>query len=270
MPSELSVLSWNMLFSNKNQEDAFAFIESSSADVICLQEVPIEFLERLRTLPFHLTHAIDTRWETDPLHPERGDTTTLLVILSRYPYVSSDRISLPPLAKQVLIRTRLFHLGLRIFGIWKGGRVYEREAQFADINVGTQVIRVINTHLPLRTPEVRRKEFEVLRSHHSGEAIDFMCGDFNILEHPYIKVWNYFQGGSLGSAMPWSNERGTMEVLFKDAGLKNPLRGQCTHPISRSQLDHILVPPAMEVISAVVNKNAHGSDHRPIEVSVRL
>src|SRR3989344_1419848 len=55
----MKVYSWNIFFRNTDFDRAFRFIEQLDFDVLCLQEVPESFLERLSKLNVHVASAPD-------------------------------------------------------------------------------------------------------------------------------------------------------------------------------------------------------------------
>jgi endonuclease/exonuclease/phosphatase family metal-dependent hydrolase len=93
-----------------------------------------------------------------------------------------------------------------------------------------------------------------------------VCGDFNTLESPHITILNWLLGGRARDIFAWRNERRNMQKEFAQLKLQNPLRGRSTHPVARSQLDHILVPETFRVTRAEVLPDRRGSDHNPIFV----
>ncbi len=253
----MTVLSWNMLFSNARLDDAFAFIRNSDADLICLQEIPDAFLERLRSLPYSLVSAVETSRRT-----RHGDSTQHLAILSRWPVMRHARVPLPERMQEPL-RTRLFTNAMIALGLW--GRGFGvRHQLVADIETPENPLRVIDVHLPLARAAWRAEEFERSLMNVDHALPTLICGDFNVLESRRIAPLYWLLGGLLSETLFWRRERARMEERFAARDLANPLRGQVTHPTSRSQLDHILCSKHFAVNSAQVVKNRHGSDHHPI------
>jgi endonuclease/exonuclease/phosphatase family metal-dependent hydrolase len=95
-----------------------------------------------------------------------------------------------------------------------------------------------------------------------------VCGDFNILEKPHITLLNWILGGRATDALFYTRERTTIEERFVEHDLHNALRGAVTHPLSRSQLDHILASNTFSIKDASVLPDRVGSDHHPIRVEV--
>ncbi len=255
----MKIYSWNIFFRNTDFDRAFAFIEHLDFDVLCLQEVPESFLERLRKLDVHLASAPDV----DRLFP-RGTERNFLVILSRHPITHQSAFAftslLPPL------RTRLFVRAMR--GVhWS--RIANRHGFFADISVEglPTLVRVFCLHLILAHPAARRQEFELAMREHNQDMPTIVCGDFNILDTPLVAPFNWLLGGRPSDAWRWRRERREIESRFAARGFENPLRGRHTH-ILGAQLDHILVSREFAVVGANVERRWIGSDHYPIHVEI--
>jgi endonuclease/exonuclease/phosphatase family metal-dependent hydrolase len=249
-----------MLFRNKRLPEAVAFVQASNADIFCIHEVPESGLAKFQALYPHHTEAI----EMERLFPERPLATYSLVC-SRYPIERSGVISLLGHSKGLPWRTNLFIRILRPFG-WS--RVRGRQALYANIATPSGPVRVIALHLTLTHPSWRLEEFEAAMTHVDPAMPTLVCGDFNILEKPHIAAINWFVGGRISDSLRYTRERMVIEERFASYELTNPLRGQHTHPLSRSQLDHILVSKHFKIESANVVRERHGSDHNPITVEL--
>lgn len=256
----MKVYSWNMLFQNRRGARALAFIRDTDFDVFCLQEVPEAFLALLKTLPCHLAAAP----EVDRLF--KGERSTqYVVMLSRFPILREGRIPLPYREPTLPLRSRLFVRSMMWLGIWALG-LGNRHALYADLETPSGAVRVFNLHLPLATPVSREEEFERAMLERDPDLPTIVCGDLNILEKPHITPLTWILGGTLGDAFLARRERASVEARFASHQFSNPLRGKSTHPISRSQLDHILVSRHFSVARASVLAGSFGSDHRPIFV----
>lgn len=263
-------MSWNVYALNKQVPDAFTFIQSLDFDILCLQEVPDSLLEMLRTLPFHLATSIDNTWVTDALHPEQGESTMHLVILSKHSIEKTAIYPYPPLPTKKPLQMQAFHIARYAIGMWRGGAIRGRTTLAAWIQIGEKTIQVFSAHLSLYTPQTRAAEFEVIAQHLDSDSIPIVCGDFNTLDYWMMRPLNWLQGGRLADAMPWARERENVEAQFKKANLMNPLSGKSTHPVAKSQLDHILLPPNTPITDSRVLFELHGSDHYPVKVSIQV
>lgn len=254
----MKIYSWNMLFRNKKQDDALRWIERLDFDVLCLQEVPEAFLEKLRSLPWYIAYA-----QEGVRHYRKGDVIAYAVVVSKHPIAAHSEIEMPPIPTPR--RVGLFIGLMRPFHFT---RVSGRRAVFADLAMPgrAEPLRVISAHLSLSHPRQRAFELALILEHAKpGEAI--VCGDFNIIESPKVSLLNYLMGGPLRDIMAYRTERTAMEETIASHGLQNPLCGQVTHPFGLSQLDHILVPATATIKRCGVSVHAYGSDHRPIFVT---
>ncbi len=247
-----------MFFRNRERERAFAFIAQSDFDIFCLQEVPEDFLVRLKTLPFSVAAAP----ETDRLF-KKERATHYGVILSRYPLRAWGVIPLPHQESDLSLRARMFGQFMFAVRLWAKS-LGNRHALYADVDTPSGTIRVFDLHLPLLTPALRAKEFDYALSHADPGHPMLVCGDFNILEAPHITPLNWLLGGRLGDAVFHRRERARIEERFASHALQNVLRGTVTHPLARSQLDHILASRTLRVLHASVISDRVGSDHHPI------
>jgi len=254
----MKVLSWNMLFTNSHLERALAFLRSADADIICLQEVPKQFLLQLRALPYELVSA----QEIERVH-RSGRSAQYLVILSRYPIRRRQAVRLPLRDTHDPLRTRLFVRVMRALGVWAQG-VGDRHALIADLDTHDGIVRAFNLHLPLHRFAWRQEEFELALAERDATIPTIVCGDFNTLESRRIAVLSWLLGGRFASAVRWRRERTNMQERFDAHGLTNPLRGRITHPLSNSQLDHILASKHFFVGESAAQRETIGSDHRPI------
>lgn len=258
----MKIYSWNTYWHNKTLDKALRFIQETDADIICLQEVVPEFLERLRSLPYHVASSVHMGRH----FLDGSNEAAYNVILSRYPILASTRVTLPDSGAP--FRTRLLVRLMRPFG-W-GLIANERGFLYADIAAPGGTVRVFCVHLSLSGPSQRRLELEVVRQNLPVGLHALICGDFNIIDQPLLKLFNWFLGSSVFESMPWHRERTRSEMHFAETGFKNPLRGKVTHGFSRSQLDHILVPEDCVVLNAGVSTKKYGSDHNPVVVEIEL
>ncbi len=256
----MKVVSWNTLFVNQKLERAFEFIRESDADLICLQEVSTKLLERLKTLPYALEYRSDMT-----KHFRKGPVHTYNVILSRYEVVNRGEVPFPDYWPLLPLRARFLFTLLRPL---KFTKIRDRGGLFVDVREGGRTLRLFNLHLILAHPAWRASEFEAAMLERDPSLPTVICGDFNILESPRVTLFNWFFGGKLSDAFFWKRERSRMERRFVEHELLNAFAGYKTHPISKSQLDHILVSRGLSVEDASVVRDRHGSDHHPIIATI--
>jgi len=255
----MTIYSWNMLFRNRELDRAFEFISKSDFDIFCLQEVPDEFLKRLRTLPFHIADAVDVERLFAKTHRNH------LVILSRHPVIASGSLPWPDYWPLLPLRTKVFvHLMRPLH--WS--KIRNRNGLYADIAASKGSLRVFNLHTALTRPHLRVREFEIAMAERDPSRPTVVCGDFNTVESPLIAILNWFLGGSIADAFLYRRERTRIEKHFVEHALLNPLRGETTHAFAGSQLDHILVSHSFSIKKAEVLPDRVGSDHHPICVEI--
>lgn len=253
----MKIYSWNMLFRNRELDRAFEFIKKSDFDIFCLQEVPDEFLKRLRSLPYHLAETVDAN------HLFRVPNTHRVVILSRYEIVQNKRISFPDYWSELPWRAKAL---VWLLGPLGWSKRTNRAALVADIITLKGTVRIFNLHLVLATPEKRLREFEQALADRDRDLPTIVCGDFNTLQSPRVSLLNWLLGGRASDALFYNRERTRIEVSFIEHQLTNALAGGITHPLSQSQLDHILVSHSFSIKNADVIADRFGSDHHPIKV----
>ena len=251
-----------MLYSNRELDRAFDFIAHTDFDMFCLQEVPEAFLKRLQTLSYFISSRIDVEEIC-----EEGDEILFAVILSKHPIVMQGEIIFPDYMPLLSLRTRVFVRLMRSFGFFK---IRNRGAVFADIRVPDipSAIRVFSLHLILAQPAWRLQEFEIAMVKRNQTQSTIVCGDFNIIESPFMAPLNWILGGSLADAFFYHRERTRIEKSFAAHELANPLHGKNTHSFALSQLDHILVSHSFSIKKTEVVLDRYGSDHHPIFLEV--
>ena len=243
---------------NRDPKGAFEFIERLEFDVLCLQEVTEEALHKLKSLPYALHYAP----EVDRIFKGTRETH-YVAILSRYPMSRMGVIDLPDWSGARPLRSRLFARFMMILGYWTHD-AGNRHAIYADVEGPRGLIRVFNLHLVLMSPYHRLIELETSLGERLSELPTIVTGDFNIIESPKVTILNWILGGKFTDALFYSRERMVVEERFAEYELTNALRGQTTHPFSRSQLDHILVSKSFHIKNAHVVPDSFGSDHHPI------
>lgn len=256
----MTIFSWNMLYRNKRLTEALRFITETDFDIFCLQEVPEPFLNTLRALPYHMISRQDAQKEDT-----QGAVRMYHVVLSRFPIRGQGAIPFPDYWQTLPWRSRLF-IALMPDPLF--AKVGARSGIWADIERAGGLVRVFSLHLVLAQPSWRLEEFERAMAERIPNRPTIVCGDFNILEKPHITPLNWILGASLSDALFFTRERATIEQRFTEHALANPLRGENTHPLSRSQLDHILVSRHFRVEHASVIAERYGSDHHPISAEI--
>lgn len=256
----MTIYSWNMLFRNRELDRAFEFISKSDFDIFCLQEVSEPFLELLKSLPCSIAYRSDM----EKLF-KKEMVPTFNVILSRHPITSRGELTYPDYWPLLPLRTRLF---VRLMPQELFSKIRNRGILYVDVTIDEVSMRIFNLHLVLAQPALRLKEFELAMAKRDAARPTIVCGDFNTLEKPHITPLNWILGGPVHDALRYRRERTHIERRFVEHKLINALSGSVTHPLSRSQLDHILISNSLSIKNASVLPDRFGSDHHPIRVEV--
>jgi endonuclease/exonuclease/phosphatase family metal-dependent hydrolase len=255
----MKIYSWNVYCYNREVPRVAAYIAGLDFDVLCLQEVTPDLLTLLQEMPFHITHHVDVIrlfWRGRREH-------NYVAILSKKPFTSTGTLQFFDFPFPV--HTRIF---ITLMSLLRWSFITERGAVYADIEHGTETVRIFSVHLTLWGPTNRSNEYDEVIKHVRPNQPTVICGDFNIIEYGPMKILNWLLGAPLKEGMPWYPERDLFEERFVSSGFVNPLRGTVTHTFSRSQLDHILVSKSRPVADARVYPEGHGSDHKPISVTL--
>lgn len=256
----MKIYSWNILYRNQELDRAFEFISTADFDVFCLQEVPPDFLKRLQTLPYSIAFQSEREMTF-----RKTSLPSFVVILSKHRIAAHGAIPFADFDSYAPLRTRAWmKIMLSRFFV----KMRDRNGMYADISTPAGSVRVFNLHLSLGYPAIRLKEFERAMLEHNKARPTIVCGDFNILEKPHITPLNWILGGRVTDILLYGRERLTIEKRFVEHELHNPLRGKVTHPLSQSQLDHILVSHVFSIKNTEVIRDRIGSDHHPIRAEV--
>ena len=256
----MTIYSWNMLYRNKELGRAFEFVSHADFDIFCFQEVPGAFLSRLQTLPYAIAYRIDSEKMFRP-----DSVKMYAVILSRHPIETKGDIAFDDYTKDLSVLTRFFITLMRPFHFSK---TRNRGGLFVDVDTPSGSMRVFNLHLALTHPTHRLTEFERAMAEHNPKRPSVVCGDFNSIGTRPMSLLNWLMGGRISDIFLATRERTEIEKRFVSHSLTNALRGSVTHPLSQSQLDHILVSHHFSIKNAFVLPDRAGSDHHPICVEV--
>jgi endonuclease/exonuclease/phosphatase family metal-dependent hydrolase len=242
----MKIVSWNIYRRNRHLTRLPDFVRGLEADVVCLQEVPLNALPLLEGA---LPHMVACR-EFDPL---KKHMETQLVILSKHPLHSHTRVEhgSPPATS----------LAARLSGKCMG-----KEFHFIDLSVHGQQVRIFNAHLPLKVPpSFRLAELDFMRKYLATDRHNFVCGDFNSFGGPLVNpAWGWFYGYRGQDYL--IHERKRIERMMAAHGLVNPFGGKRTHHLLNIQLDYILLPQTLHVRQKHILRERCGSDHYPLLV----
>lgn len=241
----MQIVTWNIYKDNKKLHKVVEGINTFGADVICLQEVPDEFAQRLKDLEGYNVFI------TDEFHSK-------MVILSRLEVVGMGDVS----------HEETFTTFEKVHKRYEKKYTQRLKSHFVDVIKEEVRYRVFNTHLPLRVPpKVRMHYLDTILGNFHEEAENILCGDFNpVGKFPFNMLWGWAHSYNLVDYL--HHEPMMLRKKFKQLGMKNVFRFRCTHPVTRQQLDYILTPKTLKVKKKKVYSKRFASDHRPLMVEV--
>ncbi len=254
----LTLQTYNLLGNNRTPELIPQVITDISADVVALQEVSVDFADRLHSLEQYPYQAIHSQFDHETEYDPKQRETMGQGILSRYPILEDDYWIydfLPiPLAHQRVV---------------------------IDVE-GTQVVlyNVHPTHPGMTgdaffSTQLRRMEIQNLISRVQAETLPvIMLGDFNLsdLNIEYEMLTDVLTdsyrsvGRGMGFTFPELREAnagdsiGILPEIFSDIRLI-PLF---------LRLDYVFHSEEFTALSAYIHHTSGGSDHRPLVVTLAL
>jgi endonuclease/exonuclease/phosphatase family metal-dependent hydrolase len=264
----MKIASWNICADNKFQvENIIYIISTHNPDIICLQEITLESIKKIKNLDyfanFSISYCLDFEKKIKLKNGDFEKKYYYLAILSKHTHNHhfTDHVHEKPLK---------ISLATKHFGIEK-----PRQFQFIDLNyknVKNDIfkIRVFNLHLEVAGGSNRRlQEFKKALSQFNKESVNIYCGDLNI----FTRFWlNFLVGWGFSYTLKdyFVNERASFNRLFKKFGLVNHFKRNATFPKFRLQLDHILTPNYITINQKIISKKVFDSDHKFIILKLDL
>lgn len=254
----MKIISWNVWVKNIDSAGNLRrLMDEFDADVYCLQEVTKELLEQIHDLEFQILdyiYCFDYRKYKDGYYQNY-----YLVILSKY------KIENPKINK-----ISINHLTKR--SLWDRLMKWDEsiEFQYADIRIEGTWLRIFNIHLELSAgPNLRLNQFRQVLDYFEDEAINVVCGDFNVYAKPSL---NFLIGWAMGFRLVEYviHERKKFDEMFENHNLINVFEGEITFAERKLQLDHILIPDDVEILDSEVVENTFGSDHFPLITEIDI
>ncbi len=263
--NKLVIYSWNVLDTNKSEDEVLKFLNSTSFDAFCLQEVSEKLLENLKELPFNMVY------EKDFIREIKGkEVPCYIAILTPHKIENSkgsfiDRRYVPKLQTTIFIK-----LACLMGGGWT--RLSKQQSgMYADIVLPTgQRFRIFSVHLSTRGSKERLNAFKIITEHLLSNEQNIIAGDFNVIDNSNFNGFNWLLGATFSESVPWYQERKLMETAFSNAGFINSLKNQGTITAVKNQTDHILTPKETSVLGSEVLKDSFGSDHYPVKVVIKI
>lgn len=246
----MKIATWNLWPRNQRQKEGVDFLLSLDADIMCLQELREETVRYLETLQtYFCTPSVDLLI---------GKDVFWKAIVSKQRPSAVRTVSFTIKTKPCLALTQLPKIR-----VCREGRNF----QYADFEIGGEKMRVFNLHLASTTgPFHRFKQLNEVAQYFIQNST-ILCGDFNTFGTPFLNAFvGLVYGYSLREYL--IEEYDLLTNFAKKYRLQFSCGRQITHPLSRTHLDHILVPEHWRIKSSALYKNRYGSDHRLMAVEV--
>ena len=255
----MKIISYNIYRHNKQLNNVFNFLQNSNADIICLQEVPKIFLDKLHSDNPNKYHI---NYSNEYFIKSNKNKSILLynVILSK---------SKPEKIKEI---PHLEHNKFPIYYRWINK--YDKldiKGIYIDIsNKNNDKFRIFNSHLEcVASPNFRINQFKNLYTHKSLTRKNIFIGDYNVFSNPLIAL---FVGlfSNYGSKDYLMIEKNQFKKLFDTLNLQNIFHKKRTFKTLPFQTDFIVTDKNIDFEKQTVHKKElNGSDHFPISVKIK-
>jgi len=245
----LRVVTWNVYKDNKTIDQLIDFLPSLNADVLALQEVPREKIEKLLDAFEHVVFSHEG-WT----YKKSGEVVEICnVIASDHP----------------IKHTESFDISLRTLFQAKRYAAFTSECLVATIEFGGSEYEIMNTHLRcVAPPWVRVQQFEEVLKRADMSKKNIICGDLNTFSWPLLNLLIGKRYG-YGFKEMLTNGRKIFEKIFIQHDLVNPHHGVSTFKLFPVQYDYVLVDRDTEVFHTEKVKDLHGSDHYALFADVK-
>jgi len=237
----MKVVTWNVYKDNKKIEQAAQKVKDVNADIVCLQEVPMESLELFTDLyPYH---SFAKEMWTERKSGEEIKILNLILSKHELSDIAIEDISLGT--------------------IYSTARYTKFSSEFISASFiyhGTEY-QICNAHLRcVAPPSIRIKQLDQILELLDDSKEQIICGDLNTFSWPLINllVWRRYKY-TLREIM--TNGRKLFAKIFTQYGLQNPHIGAWTWKYFPVQYDYILVDKDVQVTGAYRDRKLAGSDH---------
>jgi len=254
----MRIITWNVFNRNKKIKKGIRYILSLSPDVICLQEVPLNILEWLKTVP---TYTVSFCHDWINRRSETKNCYICTLTKQKTLRVQSRTFGPGPIRSilNTFIYMRMLH------------NVEQHRMLAITIKTPVGKLQIVNTRLSCASDIISRLEMfhDMIQAVRRKAIPTIYCGDFNIFDSKVVKLLTgWLRGFHVFDYR--INERIVFEILFAKERLVNIFRGKSTIFVNRPllQLDHILIPNHMRVKEKHIEKRRHGSDHRMLYADI--
>ncbi len=239
----MKVLSFNIYKRNRRLDEVLQFIREGEFDVVCLQEVPIEVVDRFLALAPY-SHVANEYYE----YTRTGKVDHLqLVVLSWLPIVKATA------AKHKNHDTPL-----------KKYRKFDLEFQSVMVRYKRKDIRIHNVHFKcVAGPTYRLDSLQEVIDSLPSTRRSIICGDFNTIGRIWTNIFLYkiFRYSKSEILL---NEYTALQEKIAAHEYHNAFAGLRTFAKMPLQLDYILASKDLLVLERVRYQKRFGSDHYPI------
>ena len=248
----MRIISWNIYKDNRDIHKAIAFLKGQKADIICLQEFPVEHVNLLDGLGLNIALCDEVLIYKDHKKP---DVKLYSVIASRF-----------HIEKHAIVEHKnQYEL---VSGINKQYHHFRADSCYVDVASDGELFRIFNVHFKsVAGPYHRLSQFKEVIEHLARDRQNIICGDLNTFGKPLLNlfVWKYF-GYKIHEIK--MHEGKILRVLLNLYGFKNPFHGYFTFLKFPAQLDYILVPAHFDIKLKRRFLHFHGSDHFPLLLEI--
>jgi endonuclease/exonuclease/phosphatase family metal-dependent hydrolase len=254
----MKVISYNIYRHNKKLTKVFNFLQNSNADIICLQEVPKIFLDKLLSdnpTKYYINHSSEYFTKSNKTH------SILLynVILSK---LKPDKIKEIP---------HLEHDKFSIYYKWINK--YDKldiKGIYIDITTNNnQKFRIFNSHLEcVASPNFRINQFKNLYTHKSLNRKNIFTGDYNVFASPTFSIFiSIFSGYKPKEYTIF--EKNQFKNLFQSLYLRNIFHKEGTFKSFPIETNFIVIDKDINFKMPIVHKSElTDSDNFPISVEI--
>lgn len=247
----MKILTWNIYKDNRNIGDAIEFLKVQNADIVCLQEYPLEKVELLNGL--NMQFVTENEF-LEFKNPKKKPVMLKMVIASKFPIKSHC----------IIQHKNIYEYVTRADDRYKN---FQANSFYIDIDTGLDKYRVFNTHFKcVAGPYHRLSQFREILENLSQDRHNIVCGDFNTFGKPLVNIflWKYF-GYKLREIS--IHEGNIFNALFDLYQLKNVFKRMITFWKFPAQFDYILIPTYTDVVSKK-RLGLNGSDHFPLLLEI--
>jgi len=257
MSNRMTCITWNVRRSNASVFRLIDYALSFQPDVVCLQEVPEHAMAYLHTTGYTVTSVPD-------FSSEQKQNNSYICTLTLQKPIRTRTITYSDITSTSLLN--------RLAYVRMSHAVEQHRAPAVTLRIHNTPIQIVNARLSCAVgPIARLSQFETMWQNTDTDILAVFCGDFNIIGSVLFRIFTGWVRGFTVSEYRL-NERQHFDASIAKKHLINIFRRTPTifASLPAFQLDHILVPDSMRVLSHTIGKNRFGSDHRMLYAHITL